>query len=242
MSKTRIIEAVQHLDLETTKKILDAKPSLLNVTDRQNRGLLHLACSVSCKKLNVPESVSARMANFLLDRGLDIEAPVGRDRCTVLFFAVARGRNLTLVKLLLQRGAKVTSAPGAGLYAAGWWEDLDILHVLLKAGAPIDEVVGMTPFLACWCWKRFDAAKFLAVKGANVNYQEPKNGKTALHYGVEKEFEPALLRWLVEHGASPDIGDKEGVTARLKASRKRDKRYLAALTLPGSAASKRTTP
>ena len=48
----------------------------------------------------------------------------------------------------------------------------------------------------------------LALSGANVNYQDSK-GKTALHHGVEKEFEPALLTWLVEHGASPDIEDRE---------------------------------
>jgi ankyrin repeat protein len=86
----------------------------------------------------------------------------------------------------------------------------------------------MTPFLACWCWKQFDAAKFLASKGANVNYQDQK-GKTALHHGVEKEFDPALLTWLVAHGASPDIKDRDGVSPRLKASRKRNKKFFAAL-------------
>jgi ankyrin repeat protein len=227
VSKTRIIESVKHLDLQSTRTLLDARPSLLTVTDRQGRNLLHLACSVSCDKLGVPESVSARLVNFLLDRGLDIESPVGRDACTVLFFAVARGRNPTLVKLLIKRGAKPTSAPGGGLFAAGWWEDIEILKLLMQAGSPIDIVVGITPFLACWCWKRFDAAKFLAVNGANVNHKDSK-GKTALHHGVEKEFDPVLLKWLVKHGASPDIQDRDGVSPRRKASRKRDKRFVAA--------------
>ena len=91
-------------------------------------------------------------------------------------------------------------------------------------------VVGITPFLACWIWKKFEAAKLLARKGANVNFQDPKSGKTALHYGVEKEFAPALLAWLVAHGASPDVADRNGVTARVKASRKRDKKWHAALS------------
>ncbi len=206
MSKARIIESVKALDLKSIEALLDAKPSLLTVTDRQNRNLLHLACSVDCEELGVHEAVSATVVDFLLDRGLDIESPTGGDRCTVLFFAVARGRNPTLVKLLLKRGARVAAAPGDGLFAAG-----------------------VTPFLACWCWKRFDAAKFLALRGANVNFQD-KKGRTALHHGVEKEFDPALLEWLVKHGASPDIEDREHVSARLKASRKRDKKFLAALT------------
>ena len=228
MSKTRLIESVTKLDLDSTKKLLQAKPALLTVTDRQGRNLLHLACSASCSKLKVSEAQSARMVNFLLDRGLDIESPVGPDACTVLFFAVARGRNPTLVKLLIKRGAKATSAPGGGLFAAGWWEDLENLDLLIRAGATIDIVVGITPFLACWCWKKFQAAKFLAVNGANVNYRDQK-GKTALHHGVEKQFDPAVLSWLVKHGASPDIPDQSGVSARLKASRKRDKKFLAAL-------------
>ena len=227
MSKTRIIEAVKNLDLEACREILKAKPELLTVTDPQRRNLLHLACSASCSNLKVPESAAAKMVNFLLDRGLDLESPLAVSDCdtvNALWFAVARGRNPTLVKLFIKRGAKVN-----GLYAAGWWEDIEILNLLLRAGAPIDVADGGdTPFLACWCWRKFEAAKVLALKGANVNFQD-KKGRTALHHGVEKEFDPALLRWLVQHGASPDIKDREGVTARLKASRKRDKRFLAAL-------------
>ena len=228
MSKTRLIECAKTLDLESIKALLEAKPTLLTVTDRQGRNLLHLACSASCANLGVSEAKATRVVNFLLDRGLEIDSPVGRDACTPLFFAVARGRNPTLAKLLIRRGAEVTSAPGGGLFAAGWWGDIANLKLLIRDGAPIDIVVGVTPFLACWCWKKFDAAKFLAENGADVNYQDQK-GKTALHHGVEKEFAPGLLKWLVNHGASPDIKDRDGVSPRARASRKRDKRFLAAL-------------
>jgi ankyrin repeat protein len=230
MSKTRIVETVRHLDLETTRALLNANPALLTVTDRQGRNLLHLACSVYCPALNLPESAAARLVTFLLDRGMDIETPMGHDKCTPLFFAVARGRNTTLIKLLLKRGASPARAPGGGLYAAGWFDDTTHLGLLLKAGAAIDVAVGITPFLACWIWKKFEAAKLLARKGADVNFQDPKSGKTALHYGIEKEFEPALLAWLVAHGASPDVADRHGVTARVKTSRKRDKKWHAVLS------------
>jgi len=230
MSKTRMIESVQNLDLESARKLLDAKPALLTVTDRRGRNLLHLACSASCSKLKMPESASARMVNLLLDRGLDVESPMASgDRCTALWFAVARGRNLTLVKLLIKRGARPSRAPGGGLYAAGWHEDIEILDLLIRAGAIIDVAGGWTPFLACWNWKKFKAAKFLALKGADVNYQDPKTGKTALHFGVEKEFDPALLTWLVKHGASTDIPSRDGLTPRVTASRKRKKKWRAAL-------------
>jgi len=227
-SKARLIEAVRALDLASVRAQLDVKPSLLAVTDRQGRNLLHQACGASWRQLQVPEVLSAGVVNLLLDRGIEIDEPYGRDKCTALFEAVARARNPTLVKLLIKRGAKVASAPGGGLFAAGWWDDVNNLETLLDHGARIDVVVGVTPFLASWLWRRFEAAKALARRGANVNYQD-KKGRTALHHGVEREYDPALLRWLVDHGASPDIPDRDGVSARLRASRKRDKRFVLAL-------------
>ena len=228
MSKTALLKAVQHLDLEKTKQILADKPDLLTVSDRQGRNLLHLACSASPTMLEVPKAEQVRLVSWLLDRGFEIDSTVGKDACTALFFAVARARNPSLVRLLLKRGADVNAAPGGGLFAAGWWDDVENMKLLLAAGAKIDIVVGITPFLASWLWKKFKAARVLALSGADVNFQDRK-GKTALHHGVEKEFDPAELRWLVRHGASPDIKDGEGVSAELRAARKRDQRFHAAL-------------
>jgi len=230
MSKAALIDAVRHLDLKEAQRLLGSKPSLLTVTDRQGRNLLHVACSVSPVQLEVPERLQVRFVDFLLGRGLEIDTPVGKDACTPLFFAVARARNTSLVRFLIDRGAQVTSAPGGGLYAAGWWDDVANLKILIAAGATIDIVVGITPFLASWCWGRFEAAKCLALHGADVNFRDRK-GWTALRHGIEKEYDPRLLTWLVKHGAQPDVPDREGVTPRVKASRKRDKRFLTALTV-----------
>ena len=227
-SKTRLFEAVKALDVDAVRAQLDAKPSLLTVRDRQDRNLLHLTCGVPTWDLEVSPSVAPRLAGLLLDRGLEVDAVYGRDKCTALFESVARARNPTLASFLIKRGAKVANAPGGGLFAAGWWDDVENLELLLDHGARIDVVVGITPFLASWLWRKFEAAKALACRGANVNYQD-KKGRTALLLGVEREYEPALLRWLVDHGASADISDRDGVSARSRASRKRDKRFIAAI-------------
>jgi ankyrin repeat protein len=230
MSKTRMLQAIKDLDIAAVKALLDEKPSLLTAQDPGGRNLLHIACSVPCADLRVPESLSAKMVNLLLDRGLDVESTMpDKDHCTALFFAVARGRNHTLVRLLLKRGATPARAPGHGLYAAAWWDDVESLRLLIRAGAKVDIVVGVTPFFAAWTWRKFDAATFLVEKGADVDFQDPRKRRTALHYGIEKEFEPARLRWLVAQGASPDIPDRDGVTARERAARKRDKKWLDAL-------------
>jgi ankyrin repeat protein len=228
MSKTAITDAARFLDLETTKRLLAARPALQDVTDYMGRNLLHLACSASWKKLGVTTRHQVRVVDFLLKLGFGIDVAFGKDAVTPLFLAVARARNTPLVKMLLARGASVKAAPGGGLFAACWWGDMANLKLLVAAGAPIDVEVGMTPFLAAWCWRQFPAAKFLALQGADVDYHDRK-GRTALYWGVEKEYDPALLKWLVKRGASPDIRTREGVSAREKASRKRDKRYAAAL-------------
>ena len=98
-SKGRVIECAKALNLPALKALLDAKPVLLHVTDRDGRNLLHLACSVPPAKVKVPASKAVRVVEWLLDRGLPIDAPVGRDACTPLFFAVARARSPGLVKL-----------------------------------------------------------------------------------------------------------------------------------------------
>jgi|KBSSwiStaDraftv2_1062776.scaffolds.fasta_scaffold585869_2 hypothetical protein len=59
MSKTRIIDAVRHLDLDETRNLLTANPALLTVTDCQGRNLLHLTCSVHCPAFSLPESAAA---------------------------------------------------------------------------------------------------------------------------------------------------------------------------------------
>ncbi len=228
MSKAAVIEAAKRLDLPATRELLESTPKLRDVTDRQGRNLLHIACAASPAMLELPYGQQVRLADFLLQRGFEIDEPFGKDKVTPLFIAVARARNPALVKLLLARGADVKAAPGGGLFAAGWWDDVTNMKLLLAAGAPIDVVVGVTPFLASWGWKRFAAARCLALAGANVNAQDQK-GRTALHIGVEKEFDPKQLAWLVKHGASPDIADREGVTARAKASRKRDQKFFRAL-------------
>src|SRR5689334_15669865 len=137
MSKARIVEAVKNLDIETVGALLADDPDLLRVTDRRGFNLLHIACCVPCADIGIPESHAAQMATLLLDEGLDVEStlPPEQDRCTALFFAVARGRNATLIKLLLKRGAKVQNAPGGGLFAAAWHDDVGNLGLLVNAGA-----------------------------------------------------------------------------------------------------------
>jgi hypothetical protein len=89
-------------------------------------------------------------------------------------------------------------APGGGLFAAGWYDDVENLKLLIDAGADVDVVVGVTPFLACWHWKKFAAAKYLAKRGADVLFRDPAKHETAYEYGVRRKYDPSLLRWITK--------------------------------------------
>ena len=129
-----------------------------------------------------------------------------------------------LIDFLIEQGAKVSAAPGGGLFAAVWWDDAKNLERLIRAGAKVDVVVGITPFLGAWLWKKFASAKVLAAHGADVNFQDRK-GRTALHHSIERNYDPSLVRWLLKHGGSPDVRDRDGITPRVRAERKRNQRY-----------------
>lgn len=151
--------------------------------------MLHRACCV--------QGGDARpLVTFLLDCGFEIDRTAGKDRCTPLFFAVARARDSRLAAFLIACGATPKNAPGGALFAAAWWEDVSSIDLLVRAGADVDVVVGVTPFLASWCSRRFTAAKALATHGADVNFRNPKTGETAYSYGVKKKYDRAIMRWL----------------------------------------------
>ncbi len=105
-----------------------------------------------------------------------------------------------------------------------------MLKLLLSLGADVDEnAEDETPlFFHCWKTGRFKSAEHLLKAGADVNFRDSKR-RTALHHALDKDYEPRLVRFLVTHGASIEVVDSKGVSATIKASRKKNKAYAAAL-------------
>jgi ankyrin repeat protein len=224
MSKVRAFEAALALDVDGVRELLARQPALLAATDRQGRNLLLAACSVHARALGLSDTRAPRLVQLLLDAGMDVESAVLADGypCTAVWFAVARGRNPKVVELLVARGAKAR-----GLFAAGWHEDLPMLRLLLRLGAELDEhAEDETPFLHCWKNRRWKAAELLLRAGADVNFQDPK-GMTALHYALKKGYAIERVRLLMKHGASAATVDEQGISAAVKAARKRDPAYRA---------------
>jgi hypothetical protein len=145
------------------------------------------------------------MVDFTADRGMvmrkwDSRAanPVRRS------FSPWRLAGTAVVKCLIARGAKSTAAPGEACSPRAGGEDTENLDLLIRAGIAHRRGRGRDTVSGQLVLKRFGAAKFLALR-----CQRQLSGSRARpRCRRGKEFDH-LLRWLVAHGASPDIQDRD---------------------------------
>jgi len=188
-----------HIDIV---KILIAKGVDVNARDRDGRGNSALICAVW--------SVDVPMVRLLIKNGAD--ANVGNSNWTPLMTAAwAMGTSnrtkrdvLTILKLLLAKGAKVNARDSAGqtaLTLAAAVGDVASLRVLLRAGAYIHtrDKKGNGALMGAIQHHRPDTIKFLLKQGINANARN-KEGTSVLAYAEECEA-AEIVQLLVQHGA-----------------------------------------
>ena len=223
VSKTALLELVKQLRGKDVAAALREAPALLGVRDKRGRTWLHVACGVNVRERALKPSDAIATASALLAAGLDLEDAAFTEeendfRATPLWYAVAWGKNVALVKYLLERGA----VPNHCLWAAAYNDDVESLRLLAKHGAPLDaSAEDASPFLFAVQWSRFRAAEELLKLGADVNFKSAK-GMTALHHMLKKGSDPKHLRMLAKYRPRTDIPNRDGVTAAEIMSRKRD--------------------
>ena len=222
MSKTRLFHAIKALDVDAVSALLDSHPELALVKDERRRNALHVLCGLPCRGKTSPRSLE--LARLLLDRGFDVNEPAfveggGAFKATPLWYALSRGRNLPLARLLLKRG----STPEYCLWTAGFHDDVEAIDLLVRSGASLDPVTeDETPLLGAIKWSRFKAAERFLRHGANVNFRNSK-GMSALHALVKKNSDRRHVELLLHHGADPTLRDAKGVSPLDMVARRRDK-------------------
>ena len=222
MSKTRLFQAVKSLDVTAVTALLEAQPALAQTKDDHRRNALHFLCSLPARGEAARRSLE--LARCLLDHGFDVNEPAfeeggGAFKATPLWYAISRGRNLPLARLLLKGG----STPEYCLWAAGFNDDVEAIDALVKSGARVDPVAeDETPFLGAIKWSRFAAAERLLRHGANVNFQNSP-GMTAQHFLVKKNSERSHMDMLLRHGADPTVRNAQGMSPLDLVARRRDK-------------------
>jgi uncharacterized protein len=228
ISKTRLTELVKQFKWKEVDRALEERPALLGVVDDRGRNWLHLCCGVNPKRVKLKPEDSAKTADVLLRRGLDInkEAFLEGDawKATPLWFAIARGENLTLAEFLLKRG----SNPNYCLWAAGFVENLEAIRLLVRYGADVNDpsIAEESPFLAAIKWSHFKSAEELLKHSADANCQDP-TGMTALHYMLKKGSDKRHFAMFIAHRARGDIRNRDGVTAAEIMRKKRDPEFRA---------------
>jgi ankyrin repeat protein len=169
-SKTALFDAATTWDADSVQALLTASPELVRASDPKGRTALHLACSVKPGRRTLGEQDGVRTVRVLLNAGADLEqsAPMDEDegdfRATPLWYAVARGENLSLVRYLLKQGADASSS----LWAAVWRDDDVLLRELLGNKPRLNQRAhGETPLFYAARLKRLKTLNLLIEAGAD---------------------------------------------------------------------------
>ncbi len=133
-SKTAWFNAAQTWDYLRVNELLREAPELLTATNPKGLNALHMACAVRPGKPRLHEENGIKTVTALLDAGIDIESVAFTDddggewRANAVWFAVAKGQNLPLLRFLLERGGD----PSYSLFSVLWGYKPDFARELVK--------------------------------------------------------------------------------------------------------------
>ena len=210
-SKTALTGLVRQLDADAFLAGVDASPELLPHRDDRGRGWMHLACSVDAEAKGLAPERAVEIARGLLARGAEIDDPA---------FTEARGarrRSGTRSRAgEVGRSSGSSSAraprPEHCLWAASFNEDLDLLAMLIEAGASLEAVAeDETPLFGAVKYGKFGAAEVLLRAGSDPDWRDSR-GRTALHCMLAMRRPIETFELLVRHGARADIAGPDGRT------------------------------
>lgn len=222
-----MLQLVRHLRWQEIAHAIREDESVLEIRDEGGRNWLHRCCAIDVARRGLAIDDSLRTADVFIDGGLDVnEAAVeqGTWRAIPLWFAIARGKNVALVRYLLERG----SEPHHCLWAAVNQNSPEAVRLLVEAGADDPSNEEESPLLAAVEWNKPAAAEELLKLGADPNYVG-RGGVTPLLHTLNKRRDVSFARMLVKHGARGDLPNERGVTAIQVLRRKRDPAFRALL-------------
>jgi ankyrin repeat protein len=192
-SKTALFNAAKSWDVKVLTALLSSSPDLIDVEDPRGRKAIHIACSVKPGARGTREPNGTRTVSALLERGADLHGYVpleeGRFKATPIWYAVAHGDNLALVKMLLKRGARADNC----LYAAVWNDNADVLREILKTRPPINDAQAGEPvIISAVRWRKLKTLDVLLDAGADVSLHDAK-GRDVMFHARRKKLPSRLL-------------------------------------------------
>lgn len=195
MSKTALFAAAKDWDARAVRRSLAEAPGLVAARDARGRTALHVCAGTPLSAHASPASASIATARELLKAGAGVNAvheiPDGREvfPATPLWYALARGHNRALARLLLKAGTN----PDRCLWTVIWSNEPDLVRVLLRAGSrPNVRFGGETPLIYAARLGREQAVRLLVAAGADVGGRDAKD-RTAADHARRKRLSPAVL-------------------------------------------------
>jgi uncharacterized protein len=195
-SRTALFTAARLWDWRTIATLLQASPDLISATDPQGRTALHRACAIkpgSTPQLAEPHGI--KTVTTLLNAGADLErrVPMNEDegdfQATPLWYAVARGENLPLIRFLLKRGAN----PSYSLWAAVWRDDAEVCRTLLKSKPDLNlRAHGETPMFYAARLRRLATLSLLIEAGADPSIPD-QAGRDSIAIARARKLPEAII-------------------------------------------------
>jgi hypothetical protein len=199
-SKTALFEAAKAWDLGRVRALVEASPQLAQATDPQGRTALHLACAVKPggRILGDPHGIETVTALLEAGAGLEVAVPMDEDeedfRATPLWYAVARGENLPLVRYLLKRGADASYS----LWAAVWRDDEVLCRELLQSKPRLNlKAHGETPIFYAARLQRLKTLGLLIEAGADPTLPD-RQGRDALDIAQARRLPTGIISRLAD--------------------------------------------
>ena len=210
----RWVSAIGNDRVDTLRQMLDSHQpqQLLSLTASNGKNAL----MVASKKGDLP------LVKSLIAAGADIDERT-QTNGTAFMFAVL-GNRRQIAEWLLAKGADIQVIGSNGwtaLTLAAAKGHTDMLQWLIDMGAEtqIRDVYRYTPFMRAVENGQDSVAVLLAnLPGTDVNAQDEYDN-TPLHHAVSAN-DIAMVRLLMQHGADPDMANRDGATPVMLAADK----------------------
>ena len=197
----QIFDAIKQGEVTTVKELLKKDPNLLNIRDKDERTLLHVAAR--CINLDLIE--------LLVSNGASVNVK-DNNGVTPLHSVVYRG-NIEAVELLISNGADVNiqhKSGGTPLHCAAYGGHKEVAELLLEKGADINaiEYQGMTPLHHAAYNGQREVASLLVNKGSEINAVNNSDW-TPLHFATHRGYKK-IADILIENGAKLNVHERSG--------------------------------
>ncbi|CAF3490537.1 unnamed protein product [Adineta steineri] len=201
-----LVSAVQFGYYDRVVELIEPAPYLASTPVAGNITLLHWAA------LNN----RVEIARYLINKRAQVDAIGGALNSTPLHWAIRDGHT-EMVIFLLSHQAQISLFDAEGfsaLHLASMFGRTDIVAYLVAKGEDVDilDKCGMTPLMhAVSKIKNRDPTQLLVRLGSQINYQDPVNKCTPLHYAINASNKEAV-QVLLDANARTDICNSDNET------------------------------